>query len=213
MKQAKWCLLMAAFLFGGAGRSAADIITFDELPQQPVNGLTVKGVTFHYTEDGSPSNAAVFGGTGPGNLTYVQDPSLTGPSDGTLSFTFANPVTSFQFGLAVDSFSSLKDGASVTLSNGATQVGVFSQSLTPLITFAEGLFAYSGSPVNQAVVTFDSEDSQNFAFDNLQFSGAVETGPGGGIQNAPEPATLSLLGAGTIGLVLFRRRWTARLIG
>src|SRR5262249_3375462 len=81
------------------GHTDSKKLTFDELPFQPVDGLSYKGVTFGFTVNGQPSTDANYHSFGPGKLTYVQDPSLEGNTLGTLTLTFAKPTTVLQFGL------------------------------------------------------------------------------------------------------------------
>src|SRR2546422_83360 len=76
----------------------ATTLTMDELPFQPVNGLTFKGVTFHFSISGNPSTDANYHASNGGIGTYVQDPSLEGNSLGVLTLDFATPVSGLQFG-------------------------------------------------------------------------------------------------------------------
>jgi hypothetical protein len=164
----------------------ATTITFSELPTQPVNGLTFDGVTFTFTEGGVASRAALFGGTGPGTITYVSDPSLTGPADGVLRLDFVVPTPILQFGLALDCFGCvLTPGATVLLYDPSlTLVGSFPVNTLPLISYSEAEFNYTGSTVQRAVISFDSIDANNFAFDNLTFA-------------TPEPSSFALVATAT----------------
>ena len=143
-------------------------LTFDELPEQPANGLTVNGVTF-------ASADATYHGAGPGEITWVQDPSLEGPATTSLTLTFAQPTTFLQFGVARGCICTLPAGATVELY--APGVGARSSlhtvATTPLVTFSEGLFTYSGPAIQRAVVTFPSPElAGRFSLDNLTFHSA-----------------------------------------
>ncbi len=154
-------------------------ITFDELPAQPVDGLTVKGVTFDFKVNGVDSTAAFFGGNGPGTTTYTQDPSLEGPTSGVLTLDFAAPVSTLKFGFALSTTVTVPDATTVHLFDASShEIGVFTVSATPGSNiFTSGLFDYSGAtPVARAVVNFNSSLAGAFVVDNLQFttSGQVD---------------------------------------
>jgi hypothetical protein len=70
--------LTTGFLFLLLASSAeAQTVDFD-LPFQSVDGLSVSRVTFDFKIDGVDSSEAYVGSYGPGTLTTVSDPSLTG---------------------------------------------------------------------------------------------------------------------------------------
>src|SRR5215210_4397359 len=87
-------------------------LTFDELSFQPVDGVTINGLTFGFT-----GGDATYGAFGPGSIVNVQDPSLEGSAFGTLRLTFARPTNVLEFGLALNTFGSLTPGATVALYN------------------------------------------------------------------------------------------------
>ena len=72
--------LLALMLFAFSAPALAErpltTLTFDEFPSQPANGLSFNGVTFGF----HPEADARYGAGGPGNILYVQDPSLEGTS-------------------------------------------------------------------------------------------------------------------------------------
>ena len=80
--------------------SMADTITLamTEVPNQLIDGLTVSkgGVDFTFT---NPARSLAYNSGGPGNITFVQDPSIAGESS-PFSITFSAAVSSVQFGLA-----------------------------------------------------------------------------------------------------------------
>src|SRR5262249_7821398 len=59
------------WVLGDVGNVDVKKLTFDELPFQPVNGLTYQGVTFGFTINGVASTDAHYHGSGPGQLKYV----------------------------------------------------------------------------------------------------------------------------------------------
>jgi hypothetical protein len=144
-------------------------LTFNELSPQPVNGLHFGGVRFAFDVAGSPSTDATYGGFGPGSITYVQDPSLEGNSAGRLTLRFDTPTTVLKFGLALNTFGSLNPGARVELFNpGGHSRGTIPLDTQSLISFTEGLFAYTGGAIGSAVITFNPSAGR-FALDNLTF--------------------------------------------
>jgi hypothetical protein len=202
-------LLIAAFVLAApfaAGGAFADTITFGEVPPNtPLDSptfsgapfLTVDGVTFSYTEFGSPSPAACFGcgQFGSGTLS-IQDPELSGPSDGVLTMSFATPVTALSFDVALDTPDVLTPGYTVSLFGGTgASLGVDPIETVPLVAFTEGLFSYSGAPVSSVSISFDANDSNNFGLGDLSFV------------PVPEPASLSVLAVGLFAMGWVRRRY------
>ena len=156
-------------------------LTFDELPFQPVHGLRFQGVTFGFTVDDVASTDAHYHAFGPGQSTYVQDPSLEGAAAGTLTLTFDLPTSVLAFGVARSTEAPLTPGVTVELFDPAgVSLGTFAVELSPLRLFAEGQFSYAGAAVHRAVITFPSpEVAPRFALDNLTFAGS-------GVASAPE---------------------------
>jgi hypothetical protein len=182
-------LALASTSFGGV------ILTMDEVGFQPINGLAVVkgGVTFNFTD----SSGADYDSDGPGQETFVQDPSIEGLTAGeTVGITFSQAFPIVQFGLALSSMSPVSSMATVSLYNGSTLVltATFDSSLTDL--FAEGLFSYSGAPVTGVTITpASSAATGGFALDNFEVT-------------TPEPSTFSMLaGAGlALGAGILKRR-------
>jgi len=169
-------LLIVAVLIGMTGgpvfaKKPLTILTFDEIPYQSVDGLNFNGVTFGFQIGGVPSLDAYYHEGGPGQITYVQDPSLQGNTAGTLTLTFDQPTTVVEFGVALNTDASLPAGATVDLHRPGA--GLLRQSIalatSPNPTFTEGLFSYSGPAVKTVVITFDSASAGHFALDNLKF--------------------------------------------
>jgi hypothetical protein len=175
--------------------SSAITLTMDELPLQPVNGLTFSGVTFHFTVGGLASTDAHYHAANGGIGTFVQDPSLEGNSAGVLTLDFAVPTTGLQFGVARETTGSLSPGLQVSLFDGGlAPLGNFSVNTTVLNVFSEGQFT-SPLTIGRAVLTFPNvAGAPRFAIDNLTFAAIPE----------PAMATLAVLGLLAIGTL--RRR-------
>src|SRR3990172_3460747 len=89
-------LFAIAACWSVADRCAADTaapttLTFDEIPFQSVDGLVHAGVSFDFKIGGVDSTEAFYNSFGPGTLTFVDDPSLTGDSTGVLTLDFVVP--------------------------------------------------------------------------------------------------------------------------
>jgi hypothetical protein len=153
-------------------------LTMNEVPNQPINGLTVTkgGESFTFSD---PIGSLFYNSNGPGTRTFVQDPTIQGPLQ-SFSVAFSVAVTSIQFGLAELANVPLT-GAQVTLSSGDT----FLFNLSLVDPFAEGQFTHSGSPVTSFTLT-PAPGAFALAFDNLTVT--------------PVPGTI--VGAGLPGLIL-----------
>jgi len=186
------CILLVLMSAGAA--NAAFTLTFDELPTQPVNGLSYSGVTFGFKVGGSPSTDAVYNGIGPGNLTYLQDPTLEGTTAGVLTLDFANPTDQLDFGVALNSYNAVPTAYVVRLYDSSyTLIGNFTGDTSPLVLWTEGQFTYSGTRVRRAVIGFNDQAANRFAIDNLT------------INPIPAPGAV-LLGSIGLGLVNWLRR-------
>jgi hypothetical protein len=186
------CILLVLMSTGAA--NAAFTLTFDELPTQPVDGLSYMGVTFGFKVDWVPSTDAVYNGIGPGNLTYLQDPTLEGTTAGVLTLDFANPTDTLEFGIALNSYNAVSPAYVVKLyDSSGTPIGTFTGDTSPLVLWSEGQFTYSGTMVRRAVIGFNDQAANRFAIDNLT------------INPIPAPGAV-LLGSFGLGLVSWLRR-------
>lgn len=167
-----------ALMLAGSASAARPLttLTFDELEQQPVDGLTFGGVTFGFEIGGASSEDAFYNRLGPGTLTFVDDPSLEGNSSGTLTLTFEEPTTTLSFGVARLCVCTMTPGVSVELfrsgPDGATTTSTTTLTTESLVEFgfSEALFSYKGPKITKAVITFpEPETAPRFVVDNLTF--------------------------------------------
>lgn len=147
------------------------LITFDELPSQPVDGLTVEGVTFDFKIGGIDSGDATFNSGGPGGTTYLSVPVLEGAANGNLTMDFDEPVTSLSFGVALQTSAAVTPGFEVELFDAdAASLGIFAVTIESLTSFSEGLFEYEGAAASRAVIDFNETAAGRFALDNVEFA-------------------------------------------
>jgi hypothetical protein len=178
-------LTVALFiLLATAGRaaSAENLVTCDELPPQPTNGVHVNGVEFYTYEPGEESGglvpiASYYGDEGPGITAYVQDPSIVTSNEYTyniLGMQFDTPTNNLQFGIALDEFGTFPDGACVDLySANEDLLGTFPLTTSSQFSYTEALFNYSGAPVKWAEVYINPEVADAYAVDNIRFGNLV----------------------------------------
>ena len=182
-----------------AGVSNASVtLDFSELPYQPVNGLSYMGVTFGFKIDAIPSKEAYYNADGPGSIVFVQEPSLVGNTAGILILDFAIPADQLQFGAALSVYSAEKLGFAVRLYDTSYQViDHYFESTSPQVTYSEGQFTYSGTPIRRAVIGFNDKVADRFALDNLTFNPVI-----------PAPGAILLSSIGLCVVSWLRRRRT-----
>jgi hypothetical protein len=100
-----------------------------------------------------------------GTLTYVQDPSVSCDSGGSVGIAFPLPVSSVQFGMAESTGSSVSPLATVQLyNNSGTPFASPTFNSSIVDPFAEGLFSYSSTITN---ITITPSNGNLWAIDNL----------------------------------------------
>jgi len=152
-------------------------LTMDELPTQPVNGLTFKGVTFGFTVGGIGSTDALYDAGNGGQQTFTQDPVIEGNAAGVLTLDFAMPTPRLEFGVSLLAAMNLSPGFVVMLFDAnLNPIGTTPVDANILIFFPEGQFLYQGTPVRRAVITFNTTAAR-FGFDNLTFIGGPAPAP------------------------------------
>jgi hypothetical protein len=189
-------ILIALFCTATAAFAGTVTLTMAEVAQQGIDGLTVSsgGVSFTFTDAGKN---LFYNANGPGNRTYVQDPSIVGTPD-VFSIAFSVPAATVQFGMAFGQ----ADSASVDLfyAGGGSTTAAFTTTL--IDPFREGQFIWSGAPVSSITIT-PSVRTGILAFDNLTVSTSSISSP-----SVPEPSTVSFLALGAVAMLArkFRRR-------
>lgn len=209
-------LLLAVFgtaciTFATAGSAEAETLTFDELGSPTsVNGLTVKGVTFDFQIDGVDSTDAIYNQSFPPELppnlfVNLQAPVLEGNATGILSLDFAQPISELQFAVGVESLAPVTSALTIELfDSGSNSLGSTPVNTSNQAILSEGLFTYSGVPVQRAVLDFDETKfgldptlDPRFSVDNLSYTAV------------PEPSSLLgllAIGAYVAGLRLLRQQ-------
>jgi hypothetical protein len=186
-------VLLLLLVMALSQQAHAVLLTFDEMEDTPVVGLTAQGVIFGFKVNGLDSTDAAYGSGGPGDAVYVQDPSLEGDAMGVLTLDFEVAVDQIQFGMALSADDGLDHYFTVELFDGSlASMGVTSVATSFIQDFHEALFTYGGPAVKRAVIDFDETPPMRFAMDNLSFN------------PVPEPTTICLLGLG--GLMFGRKR-------
>lgn len=156
-----------------AATAAPATIAFTELSAQPVNGVSVNGVSFGFTIGGVASTDATFGGGGPGATQLTTPPQLEGNASGQLTMTFATPTAALSFPVVLAVGGTVANAATIQLFDAANNL-IGTTSITTSVptgfTFSEGVFTYTGStPVKQARVTFNSAAAARFVLDNISY--------------------------------------------
>jgi hypothetical protein len=170
-------LLVTTAGLAGAAKPLVTL-TFDELPTQPVNGLSFRGITFGFEVAGTGSTDARYNGGGPSAATVAEVPCLEGNAAGELTLRFDKPTNILRFGVVLSREGTFTPGFSVELfSPGGRSRGITDVTTTPTpvsrFGWSEGTFDYQGAAVGTAVITFnlsfDPESGSRFALDNLTF--------------------------------------------
>jgi len=156
-----------------------------------VNGLTVSGVSFNY----SLGNGQVIIDGGPGITNNVDPPNVVslGNNTGVLTLTLGGSYDSFGFGFAVLNLGSVLNAATITVFDGATNLGNLAYDGVPDPDFAGGFAGIqSTTPFDRVEVTFNSVAAPAFALDNIRLATTTTI--------VPEPSTMMLLAGGLLGL-------------
>jgi hypothetical protein len=179
-------------------------LTMDEVPFQPINGLTVKGVTFADT-----AGAAYNAGNG-GQLHFTQDPVIEGNSNDVITMTFANPVTFISFGIAMRTQATIPGAYTIQLYDPANNlIGTYSAgvSLFPGDAFSGGVFSVSAvGLISKAVLSFTAAGqagASGFGFDNLTIGNPDEFQIRYGANLTSGDSVINITNSGANGASLF----------
>ncbi len=149
-----------------------ETLTMDEVPFQPVDGLTVKGVTFHDT------NGADYDSADGGQQVYTQDPVIEGQTAGeALTMDFAFPVYSIQFGVTISSQGFHSDAFTVSIydcNGNLIRTSSLDAAQIGNDNFSEGCYTrILATPICKATVTFNTADASAFGLDNLVLNSSL----------------------------------------
>jgi len=177
-------LIMACFALGliSAGNSEAALtLNFSELSNQPVEGLSYRGIT-----------------------TFLEDPSFEGDAEGVFTLEFApRPTDELQFDVALLTDSTLTSGFTVGLFDaGLASLRVARVETSPPVICAEGQFSYSRTLNSQAIVNYNESPEDGFVMDNVTFH------PIGPLNSVPSPGALLLGSMGAVLVSWLRRKRT-----
>ncbi|HEX8678479.1 MAG TPA: hypothetical protein VF683_00855 [Chthoniobacterales bacterium] len=177
-------------------------MTFSEVPNfTSLNGLSINGFTFTENTPMSFTASSAFGPNPSNNISGDRAVSSLGsiPAGYVLSVALSNPALSFGFGFALQGGSSMANAVTLTLFNGATNLGSIAFAGSPDPNFIGGFAALGNDAFfNRVEITFNPSFT-GFAVDNFAARNQVpETG-----------STLLMLLASAGSLVVlssFRRR-------
>jgi hypothetical protein len=135
--------------------SNATVIDFSGLADgTEANGLTIDGLLFQITKNGSFTNGIVVIDGGPGitgNITPPNLRSLSSPNGVALIISLPNLVTQFGYGYALNADVSISSATTIELFAGSTPVGSISFNGLPDPTFTGGFAgAASDTPFDRA---------------------------------------------------------------
>ena len=171
-----------------------------------VSTIHALGVVFSFI---SPTGAAIYGDSIGTTSNLISppftDPLLDGPSDGTLTLTFDQPSSFISFDVLLALLPG-DSGGQITL-NGVPHSFSTTGGQGFMGFFSIGHVSLSPAfPLSQAVITFGPNDpSVQFAIDNLSYDVDPPSPPPVGT-SVPEPAALTLFGAGFALIGAVRRR-------
>lgn len=174
----KALLISAWLLVTAACASELTTITFDELPQQPLDDVSVKGVTFEFKGSTLQMEVALFGATrlSFGESKLLHAPWIEAPAVSGLTMRFGQPTPYLSFDLGFAGDRPQSPGYTVNLFSGANQIGSIPVNTvmggTSPFSFSEGAFSYNDPSRPLTAVTVDliqPPPGDIFVVDNVAF--------------------------------------------
>ena len=176
-----------AFDFTGTGASTPLTLTND------VMSVTITG-------SGDPGGFQVVPSFFPGQSGYVlYTPGVDGQQHETMTLSFNQAIQSFSSFFARNLAGGPSGDFVLTAYAGGVEVGSVSEPGAVVSVFPQGTISFSGSLFD--TITLYDDTASDFAVASL----SVDYEPGQQI-DAPEPATLAVLGLGALALTLRRKR-------
>jgi hypothetical protein len=177
--------------------SASTLITFTGLATgTEVNGLTVSGVLFSYSD----GNGNVIIDGGPGTTNNIDPPNIVsfpGHDKGTLTMLLPTPATMFGYGWAVSLLAPDAGATGISVFSGTTFLGSLTYNGVPDPNYSGG---FAGI---QSTVAFDRVE---VAFNDLAMPEVAFAVDNIRIASTPEPSTMLLVLSSVIGVLSYRRR-------
>lgn len=163
--------------------AVVNTITFDELPAQPIDGLTLEGATFDFSVNGIPSSDATFNVPAPASFQTLSGSVVEGNAGGILAVDFTSPQSQVSFNAARDTPAVIANAATVTYFDAiGTLLGTATLSMAPSPTgVSEGQLSIIGQRISRVVIDFSvSNFGTRFALDNLRTDDAGVVAPATG---------------------------------
>jgi len=166
-----------------------------------LNGLAINGLTFTESIPMSFTASSAFGPPNTNNISGDRTVSGLGsiPTGYTLTVSLATPSLSFGFGFALQGTTSVANAVTVTLFNGATNLGSLVFAGAPDPTFTGGFAGFGNDTLfNSVQITFN-QSFTGFSVDNVAARTTVPENGG--------TLLMLLASGGPLGLfALLRRR-------
>jgi hypothetical protein len=191
-------ILLLALFFAAVGIARADsLFTFesDAVGTTTTFSNTVSGITATFSSTSDPGGFEVFDFLGLSSISgnsLAQGPSA--PNGLPLSIAFSTNVDSISLNFGLDDTGSL----TLTAFEGLIPVGTVTVIgvIPPGFSVPEGFLTFNGAAFNSVVLSSSTASSSFFDVGNIDVKSIV----------VPEPATLTLLAAGFVGLIARSRK-------
>lgn len=167
---------------------STNTLRMDELPFQPINGLSVGGVNFGFTLNGSPSLEANYRSAGPGPGICWDGTNIEGNANGIMSISFDTPTPSVDFALVMSTGASLSPGFTITYKNtSGVVIDVIPVDTSPLTgsSFTAACYSYESTDCIKSL-EIDFNYDGRFAFDNLTYGLSCDSDNDGCPDNSDE---------------------------